>query len=606
MSYKYTVLKDNPLSFFLLDEVKSGSINSYTLLENTYLTYQDLKDNGISYASLTGLPIIDYSGNGMEGFSTKSSDFEVMPIVAAGIRGTEINELANTQLKALGIATSEYPDDSFSIELWFKPDPSDLQEYPILADTINNLGIFYKNENVVFKVNASNFLQHKISRKQVIHVVGVFAKTKMSLYINGSLANEKTFTEPVKFSNEKLSLNLGPANANKKFIIDGVSTYSYELPLNRIYAHYIAGYKDTKYSQIVYSQNGTLFSLNSVTLRPILSYRYPGIKGLERFISGDAYYDQINSRLTFEKTSLQESKTFSFEERIYVTNPQAIVSSSIVYGQDVENVVVEVKVPGQSWAVCKNNNPLPYYNKNQNLNSEILDLRVTVTTTDSSFDIPYFDKLEIDFYSDKDFYSDNSGNRIYSSFDYSLGQYNYPIRMQNEYNGIRMINGHGFSAELSTPPQTIELFFAPKSGGNVLFSSASSSFSWNAQGAISSSGINSIYINGINRTLETNIYNVVLPDIMHHVVITLNAPASNVKFNQNQNDSVSGGANLYSNIAFYEDQFTEAQILNNYKLYCSDNSSSVQEVGLQISEDVSGADNTAYYTRSFDNILTIY
>lgn len=606
MSYKYTVLQDHPVAFFLLDEVKSGTVSSYDSLKSQYATYQDLKDNGVSYAAVAGLPIFDYSGNGQDGFAIRSSDFEVLPIVAAGIRGTEINDNASIALKAPGIATNQYPDDAFSIELWFKPDSSDLGEYPVFADVTNNLGIFYNNENIVFKVNESNSLEHKISRKQAAHVVAVFAKTKMSLYVNGSIVNEKTFTESVKFSNDTLSLSLGPANTGKKFIVDGISIYTYELPSNRINAHYIAGYKETKHSQIVYSQAGILFSLNAVTIRPILSYRYPGIKGLERFISGDAYYDQIRSRLTFEKTELAESKSFSFEETLYITNPQAIVSSLITYGQDVENVVVEVKVPGQDWEVCTNNSPIPYYNKNQNLNSEILDLRVTVTTTDSSFDIPYFDRLDIDFYSDKDFYSDNSGNRIYSDFDYSLGQYNYPIRVQNEHNGLRMIDGHGFSVELSLEPQTVEMFFSPDGGSNVLFSSDNAEFGWNSNGLISSTGINSIYINGVNRTLETNIYNVVLSDILHHVVITLDEPASNIKFNQNQDDSQSGGSNLYSNIAFYEGQFTQAQIINNYRLYCSDNSSIVEESGLQISEDASGVNNTAYYTRSFDDILTIY
>jgi len=606
MSYKYTVLQDHPVSFFLLDEVKSGAVSSYSSLTSQYATYQDLKDNGVSYAAVAGLPIFDYSGNGQDGFAIQSSDFEVLPIVSAGIRGTEVNELASIALKAPGIATSQYPDDAFSIELWFKPDSSDLEEYPVFADSVNSMGIFYKNENIVFRVNESNYLEHKISRKQAAHVVAVFAKTKMSLYVNGSIVNEKTFTEDVKFYNETLSLNLGPANPGKKFIVDGISIYTYELPSNRVYAHYSSGNKEIKHSQIVYPQDGVLFSLNSVTLRPILSYRYPGIKGLERFASGDAYYDQIKNRLTFEKTLSPESKTFSFEERIYVMNPQTIVSSSIVYGQDVDNVVVEVKVPGQDWAICKNNSPIPYYNKNENLYSEILDLRVTVSTSDSSFDTPYFNMLDIDFYSDKDFYSDNSGNRIYSEFDYSLGQYNYPVRMQNEYNGIRMMDGHGFNAELSLSPQTIELFFSPDGESNILFSSDTSEFGWNSDGTISSSGVNSICINGINRTLETNIHNVTLTDILHHIVITLDEPASNIKFNQNQDDSQSGGSNLYSNIAFYEEQFTDSQVINNYRLYCSDNSSVIQEAGLEISEDVNGLNSTSYYTRSFDDILTIY
>ena len=68
MSYKYTVLKDNPLSFFLLDEVSSGTAGVYSNLTSLFSTYADLRDNGISYAAVSGLPIKDYSGNGMEGY----------------------------------------------------------------------------------------------------------------------------------------------------------------------------------------------------------------------------------------------------------------------------------------------------------------------------------------------------------------------------------------------------------------------------------------------------------------------------------------------------------------------------------------------------------
>ncbi len=606
MSYKYTVLQDNPIAFFLLDEVKSGAVNDYSSLISKYATYQDLKDNGISYAAIGGLPIIDYSGNGMDGFALQSSEFELLPIVGGGIRGTEVNEFANISLKSPGMAMNKYQDNSFSIELWFKPSSNDFEEYPVLADSIHNVGIFYNNENVVFRISSTDYLQYKISRKQVIHVVGTFSKDKMSLYINGVIVNEKTFTEKFKFTNDDLNLKLGPANLNHRFAVDGISFYSYDLEDSKVYSHYLSGYKETKYAQIVYSQNGILFSLNALTLKPSISYRYPGSKELESFVAGDSYYDQINSVITFEKTTAQENKTFLLEDRIYIPNPNLIESSLISYGQDVENVLVEVSIPGQPWVACKNNSPLPYYNKNENLASEILDIRVTMSTEDSSFDIPYFDRLEIDFYIDKDFYSDNSGNRIYSDYDYSLGQYNYPVRMQNEYNGIRMLNGHGFSVDLSIQPKTVEMFFSSNGEANVLFSSSSSEIKWDNGGNITSSGIHSLYINGINRTSETNIFNVLLPDISHHIIITLSDSASNIKFNQNQTDSVSGGDNLYSNIAFYEDQFSSSQIINNYKLYCSDNSYPVEDPGLEISEDSQGVDNTAYYTRYFDDILTVY
>ena len=80
MSYKYTVLQDKPTSFYMLDEIRSGTIGSYLNLLDRFATYQDLKDNGVSYSSISGLPIYDYSGNSNDGYAINASDKELMPM----------------------------------------------------------------------------------------------------------------------------------------------------------------------------------------------------------------------------------------------------------------------------------------------------------------------------------------------------------------------------------------------------------------------------------------------------------------------------------------------------------------------------------------------
>ena len=600
MSYKYTVLKDNPLAFFLLDEVQSGETNLYSNLTSLYSTYQDLKDNGISYAAVSGLPIVDYSGNSMEGYAIYASDMEVLPIIGAGVRGTEINENVDLSLKALGIANSKSPDNPFAFEIWFSPDPSDLSEYLIIGDATNNIGLFYKNENVIFKCTNQEKVWSKVAKTKVMHIVGIFSKDKISLYINGYLASEKFITTGFKFTNAVMTPKIGPANTGKRFLVDSAAVYNYEIEDTKILAHYLAGYKETKYSQIVYSKNGVLFSLNSMFLKPAVSYRYPGSKSLDSIVSADAYYNPTYKRIEFAQTESVEEKTFVFEERLYVPNPENIVSSRICYGQDVQNILVEAKVPGQPWVVCKNNSTLPYYNKNENLSGPILDIRVTMTTLDSSFDLPYFDKLEIDLYSNKDFYSDNGGGKIYSDYDYSLGYYNYPVRMQNKYNGLTMQSGYGFSVDLPIQPRTVEMFFTPREGENILFSSTLASLSWTNSGVITKNGISAIYVNGVNRTTSTNVSEFLLSGVSHHILIVLSAGATNIKLNQNQSGSEYGGSNTYSNLAFYETPFTSPEALKNYKLYCSENSFTIQDPGITFSESATGLDNTAYFTRSFD------
>jgi len=600
MSYKYTVLQDHPLSFFLLDEVRSGEAGTYNNLRTLYATYQDLKDNGISYAAVSGLPIIDYSGNSMEGYAIETSDMEVLPIIGAGVRGTEINESSNISLKALGIGTNKNPDSPFAFEIWFSPDHLDTQEYLVMGDSENEIGIFYSNENIIFKCGPDNFVHHKITKNKAMHTVGIFSKDKISLYVNGFLVDEKLTTSSFKFTNSSITIALGPANTGKKFIVDSAAVYNYEIEDFKILKHYIEGYKETKYSQIVYSKEGILFSLNALSIRPDISYRYPGIKSLDEIVSGDAYYNAEYNRIEFAKTDIAEEKSFVFEDRIYVSRPDSIVSSRLSYGQDVENIVVEVSVPGEDWVVCKNNSPIPYYNKNQNLHSPILDIRVTMTTSNSSFDLPYFDGIDIDMYSNKDYHSDNSAAKLYSDYDYSLGYYNYPVRIQNQHNGLSMIDGHGFSVDLPIEPRTIEMFFTPREGANVLFSSDSAEIKWASSGVITKTGISSIYVNGVDVTNQTNVSSFFLDNVSHHVILILSEAALNIKFNQSQDGLVYGGSNTYSNISFYENAFSPSEANFNYKLYCSDNSYTVTDPGITVQESVSGVDDTAYFTRSFD------
>ena len=79
-----------------------------------------------------------------------------------------------------------------------------------------------------------------------------------------------------------------------------------------------------------------------------------------------------------------------------------------------------------------------------------------------------------------------------------------------------------------------------------------------------------------------------------------------MRFNESQDGLSYGLSNTYTNIAIYESTFTEDDILANYKTYCSDNTISVSDSAMTVSEDVSGLDSSAFYTRSFDDILTVY
>ena len=99
--------------------MSSGDVGTYSGLTVKYATYQDLKDNGISYSAISGLPVYDFSGNFNDGFSTDASTKKIMPIHHGGERGTEVLPETLIYYPVTGIASKDYADNTFSIEGWF-------------------------------------------------------------------------------------------------------------------------------------------------------------------------------------------------------------------------------------------------------------------------------------------------------------------------------------------------------------------------------------------------------------------------------------------------------------------------------------------------------
>jgi hypothetical protein len=155
MSYKSVILNDHPTSFYLLDEVISGTTVSYDALKIQYSTYADLRDNGGSYANLGGAVVYDYSGNDNSGVSFNSSSSVLMPLVPGSIAGTKMMSDTKIIYNTPGMATAIYKNNPFSIDFWFKPPKNSINEIPLVFDTTNLIGITYKDGNILFYVGSA-------------------------------------------------------------------------------------------------------------------------------------------------------------------------------------------------------------------------------------------------------------------------------------------------------------------------------------------------------------------------------------------------------------------------------------------------------------------
>ncbi len=596
MSYFRTVLADFPVSYYTLDEVKSGTFDYYNEIISTYPTYQALRDAFTSYEEISGQALLDYSGNFNNGTVSGISGSKIMPLVAGGIYGTLVSDTTTMEYEAPGLANKYYSDNQFSIEAWVKLPNASNTQVTIIGDPDEDIGIFYKNGDLIFKAGL-NETRYKYSNNKAIHVVCIYTKNNLSMYINGNLVSSSSLNNFV-FSNNSTAWKTGPSLPNNYFVIDSVSFYRHALTGLKIAKHYSEGIKELDYSQIVYPDGGIFFSLNHSKIRPVARYSYPETKPWSQIIDENVVMSTDQSYITFAKTISPSTKTFTFTETIIVPSSLNVSSSQISWDDDVENIIVQVSQDNAAWQNCKNNFPIPFFNKNDGISSGLLYLKVTMSSSDTSKDLPALRSISLDLYSNTDFYADNSSDRIYSSLDYGLSRYNHPIISYNDYNGLRMYNGGGISVDSNTQFRTIELVFTPSLAGslqNVLFSSNTKIFEWSATGVINKSGISNIYVNGVDYTSATNISDFLTRGMPHHIVLVLSSAAtSNIKFNSNQSGSVSGTSNLYSNIALYPDALTAGRATNHYQLYTKQYVLSVSDTSFSITESDLGNDQTAY------------
>jgi len=590
MSYKNRVLNDFPNSFYLLDEVESGLLEDYTELLSQFATYQELKDSGLVYSQLTGIPVYDYSGSLNNGSASSASLKQIMPLVSSGIRGTEINSLTEISYEPQGIATKYYKDNSFSIEAWCAL-PANNISATIVGDTAINTGIFYENGNIVFKVG-TNKVEHTVSNSQAIHVVGIFQSNTLSLYIDGYLV-DTTSLSSYKFSNELVNFKSGPCTG--RLVIDSVAFYRYNLSSTQVLDHYNEGIQEVNVSQIVAADGGYLFSMNTESLRPKLTYSYPVSKLWSELESTNISISDNQAYIYLPETELPAASTSSFTDSISVPNYLDITTSQINWSDDVKGILVEVSKDNITWAACTNGKPLPYFNKNDNDIVDVLLIRVTLSSTDTTRYLPILRELQIKFYSSKNFYSDNSGYYVSSAYDYSLPSSNKRTLSYHKNNGLTMYNGHGFTLNGIPSVNALEVIFTPQYNQNVLVSGASKIYEWSSAGVVTKTGIASIYVNGIDRTSATNVWDFFVVDTPHHIVINFTSSTTSIKLNQNQNDSKSGLGHMYNNLAVYENSLSVNTILNHYLLYTGNTVKQINDTSFNLLESSLGNDSTPFF-----------
>jgi len=565
MSYQLKVIKDYPIGFWPLDE-SSGTVAS------------DISGCG-NNATYVG-PVIS----------------NMLPLVSGGVSGTKITNLSyltipitkdyygSTVQSAFG--TSYTSDNDFTMECWVSPTITSTYVTRLFGHTANHIGLFWDNGHILFKVSETEFVISPLNySKKAIHLVGKYTGNSIELYIDGVSVASKVLTN-FKFLNSTIALQIGPTtDAGDSFIVDAPAVYRYALSDKTIVRHYVNANVTSSAIQVAYPDEGVLYTGSDANLKSVFDYSYPVNRPWTYWLTDDTYFDLIDRNIGFYETETAEAKSFVINDFFVIPSGLDLVTSKVEWRNDL-GVTVETSTDGISYSYCQNGQPLPQYTKDNFHESRNVYIRITMSTTDASKYLPTLSFFCIAFYSNKDIFADNFGDKITSNTEYYLGSLNYPILSRNYLNGIRPKNGVGFDVNTLSSIKSVEMFFTPLTlASNTLFYASDPSatrIDWNGSGVTSKANIDKIYVNNVDVTNQVNINSYLVAEQPHHIVLVFNNPVTgSLQFNY---ETSGGPSNLYKNITTYEKELTPEIVETHYELYTGRAVSTVTEPSVTLTE----------------------
>jgi len=587
MSYRSTILSDYPVGYFPLDDLTTVDLSDYTYIVEHYPTYQDILDDPLlsAYANLHGDIAYDHSGSNNHAFYAGDPEVDILSIVLGNSRSTKITS-SNSILYAFPndytavpttsqFGTLNSSDNDFTLEAWIYPHITTATEFAIFGDPTNNVGLFYKNGNIVFKLNS-----HKISwtapyLDRSMHIVAIYKKDAAYLYVDGTLQSNLSLSD-FTFINTSLSLECGPTtNVSDWILCNSFAAYRYALSESQIRSHYQEAL-GLPPIQIANPDSGSLFEIYDNNISKTYYYSYPANKPWSWFDQTNIYYNGLEDSI-----SLLSGATEDVVIEDFITIPAGLdMNTSKIEWYGTNGVTVETSIDGITWIPCSNRESIPQYNLDGFDSSRNLYLRITLSSTDSSIYIPKLYNLGLSFYNNPILYAVNSGEKIVMQENSlaTMGNNKYNILSRDARNGILCPEASGFDIDLLEGYQTIELFYTRLSGDSdgLLVVADGIEVSWDSGGNMDYAGIDAIWVNGIEKSSEPSVDNVFKLNQLNHIIMVLDSTLIGlVSFNSLSTGDTKG---LYQNITFYPSAFDSTMATSHYNLYTRGSISTVTDL----------------------------
>jgi hypothetical protein len=565
MSYQLKVIKDYPIGFWPLDE-SSGTIAS------------------------------DISGCGNNATYVGSPAANMLPIIPGGGSGTKVTNTAYITVPTSkdfygssvsnGLGNKYSSDNDFTLELWISPSIQSSNVTTLFADTTDGIGLYWEKGDIIFKVSATEQIRRAVTySKKAMHIVGLYSVNSISLYIDGTQVAVKSLDPAFKFTNTAFDLQIGPtSDSGDSFVVDAPAVYRYGLNATAITRHYNDANYYIQPIHVVNPEDGVLFSCSDRAKRIDFGYTYGVDAQWDDFVDSNTYYDDKGKYIGFIPTDTSESKSFVINDFLFIPMESNLTDSKIEWRNEL-GISVETSVDGTNYSSCINGEAIPQYKKGSFGTTGLLYIRITMSTTDASKFLPRLSYFSIRFYSQSRIYADNHNSYIESNNQFAVGSLNYSPLVRHYNNGIRPNSTYGFDINTGLNINTVEMFFTPKTtGANTLFydPTTSTKYAWDGSGTVSKASISKLYVNGVDKTSQTNISNFLVAGEPHHIVLVFSSAVTGaLQFNY----QTSGGPdNLYNNIAIYNRTLTQAEVTTHFDLYCGRPSTVITDPVIDLTE----------------------
>jgi hypothetical protein len=565
MSYQLKVIKDYPIGFWPLDES-------------------------------SGTTAADISGCGNNATYVGSPASNMLPIIPGGGSGTKITNTAYITVPTSkdfygssvsnGLGNKYSSDNDFTIELWISQSIQSSNVTTLFADTTDGIGLYWENGDIIFKVSATEQIRWAVTySKKAMHIVGVYSVRSISLYIDGTQVAVKSIDPGFKFTNTAFDLQIGPTSSSgDSFVVDAPAVYRYGLNAAAINRHYNDANYYIQPIHVVNPEDGVLFSCSDRTNKIDFGYTYGVDNAWDSLIDSNTYYDDNGKYIAFIPTATTESKSFVVNDFLFVPMESGLTNSKIEWRNEL-GIVVETSVDGTNYLTCVNGEAIPQYKKGSFGTTGLLYIKITMSTTDASKFLPRLSYFSIRFYTESKIYADNFNSYIESNNQFAIGSLNYSPLLRHYNNGIRPNSTYGFKINTGLSINTVEMFFTPKTtGANTLFfdPTTSTKYAWNGSGVVSKASISKLYVNGVDKTSQTNISNFLVAGEPHHIVLVFtSAVTGNLQFNY---ETSGGPDNLYNNIAIYNRSLSQTDVSTHFDLYCGRPTSTITDPAINLTE----------------------